>query len=71
MEDRLDVTAEVLGGAEEERALELEDEDPSPLLLTALYMAGILTGYALLTAPEEWQRAWETVRQVWARRRQG
>ena len=44
--------------------------DPSPLLLTALYMAGILAGYALLTAPEEWQRAWQTVR-AWARRRRG
>jgi hypothetical protein len=42
--------------------------DPSPLSLTALYMAGILTGYALLTAPEEWQRAWQTVRRVWNRR---
>ena len=45
--------------------------DPSPLLLTTLYMAGILTGYALLTAPEEWQRAWQSVRQVWDRRRGG
>ena len=45
--------------------------EPSPLLLTALYMAGILTGYALLTAPEEWQRALQTMRQVWHRRRQG
>ena len=45
--------------------------DPSPLVLTALYLAGHLTGYALLTAPEEWQRAWQTVRQVWNRRRGG
>jgi hypothetical protein len=45
--------------------------DPSPLALTALYMAAILGGYALLTAPEEWQRAWQTVRQVWDRRRGG
>lgn len=45
--------------------------DPSPLVLTALYMAGILTGYALLTAPEEWQRGWETVRRVLNRRRRG
>jgi hypothetical protein len=42
--------------------------DPSPLSLTAIYMAGILAGYALLTAPEEWQRAWQTVRRVWSRR---
>ena len=45
--------------------------EPSPLVLTALYMAGIFTGYALLTAPEEWQRAWQTVRQALNRRRQG
>jgi hypothetical protein len=45
--------------------------DPSPLMLTTLYMAAILTGYALLTAPEEWQRAWETVRAAWTRRRRG
>ena len=45
--------------------------EPSPLLLTALYLAGILTGYALLTAPEEWQEAWQVVRQAWTRRRRG
>ena len=45
--------------------------DPSPLVLTSLYMAGILTGYALLTVPEDWQRAWETVREAWTRRRRG
>ena len=45
--------------------------DPSPLLLTAIYMAGILAGYALLTAPEEWQRAWQVVRQTWTRRNGG
>ncbi len=45
--------------------------DPSPLMLTALYMAAIFAGYALLTAPEEWQRAWQTVRQAWTRRRGG
>jgi len=45
--------------------------DPSPLMLTAIYLAGILGGYALVTAPEEWQRAWQTVRQVWTRRRGG
>jgi hypothetical protein len=45
--------------------------DPSPLFLTGLYMAGILSGYALLTAPEEWQRAWQTVRQAWTRHRRG
>ena len=40
-------------------------------MLTALYMAGIFGGYALLTAPEEWHRAWQVVRQVWNRRRGG
>lgn len=49
----------------------LTPADPSPLTLTALYMAGILAGYALLTAPEEWQRTWQAVRQVWTRRRGG
>ncbi|HEX6104349.1 MAG TPA: hypothetical protein VFZ26_02120 [Gemmatimonadales bacterium] len=42
--------------------------DPSPLVQTTVYMAGILAGYALLTRPEEWARAWETVRSVWSRR---
>jgi hypothetical protein len=51
--------------------LYIATSDPSPLMLTALYMAGILAGYALLTAPEEWQRAWQTVRRVWTRRRGG
>ena len=45
--------------------------DPSPLMLTLLYLGGIFAGYALLTAPEEWQRAWQTVRQAWTRRRGG
>ena len=45
--------------------------DPSPLMLTVLYMAGIFGGYALLTAPEEWQRVWQTVRQSWTGRRGG
>jgi hypothetical protein len=47
----------------------IPSSDPSPLSLTALYMTGIVAGYALLTAPEEWQRAWRAVRQVWTRRR--
>ncbi len=42
--------------------------DPSPLLLTAIYLGGILGGYALLTAPHEWQRAWQTVQRAWTRR---
>jgi hypothetical protein len=39
--------------------------DPSPLLPASVYMAGILVGYALLTAPQEWARAWQTVREIW------
>lgn len=49
----------------------MSPDDPSPLALTALYMAGIFAGYALLTAPEEWDRAWQTVRRAWDRRRRG
>jgi hypothetical protein len=45
--------------------------DPSPLVLTLLYMGGMLTGYALLTPAEDWQRAWQTVRRAWSRRRGG
>jgi hypothetical protein len=44
--------------------------DPSPLAQTAVYMAGILMGYLLLTGPEEWERVRETVRAVWTRRRE-
>ena len=43
--------------------------DPSPLVQTAVYMAAMLTGYALVTPHEEWARAWQTVRTVWSRRR--
>jgi hypothetical protein len=43
--------------------------DPSPLAQTAVYMAGILMGYLLLTRPEEWDRVRQTVRAVWTRRR--
>jgi hypothetical protein len=35
---------------------------------TAVYMAAMLTGYALLTPPEEWSRAWHLVRNAWSRR---
>ncbi len=38
--------------------------DPSPLVQVSVYLVGVLLGHALLTAPEEWQRAWETVRAV-------
>lgn len=49
----------------------MASSDPSPLMLTGLYMLGIFGGYALLTAPEEWQRAWRSMKQVWSRRRGG
>jgi hypothetical protein len=45
--------------------------DPSPLVQTAVYMAGILGGYMLLVRPDEWQRAWETIRDTWTKRQQG
>jgi hypothetical protein len=41
--------------------------DPSPLVQTAVYMAGILGGYVLLLRPEEWQRAWDTIRSTWSK----
>jgi hypothetical protein len=41
--------------------------DPSPLVQTVVYMAGMLAGYLLLTEPEEWQRVRETVRDAWMR----
>jgi hypothetical protein len=44
--------------------------DPSPLTQTVVYMAGVLAGYMLLVQPEEWQRAWETIRETWTRRPQ-
>ena len=43
----------------------ISSPDPSPLLQAGVYMAGILSGYALLTPPQEWQRAWQTVRTIW------
>jgi hypothetical protein len=41
---------------------------PSPLVQTAVYMAGVLGGYALLVRPDEWQHAWETIRNTWFKR---
>jgi hypothetical protein len=41
--------------------------DPSPLVQTVVYMAGMLVGYVLLVRPDEWQRAWETIRNTWSR----
>jgi hypothetical protein len=42
---------------------------PSPITQTAVYMAGMLGGYLLLTRPEEWTRVREAVRSVWLRNR--
>jgi hypothetical protein len=44
--------------------------DPSPLVQAAVYMGGILAGYVLLVRPDEWQRAWKTVRNTWTKRPQ-
>jgi hypothetical protein len=46
----------------------LATADPSPLVQTAVYMAGVLAGYMLLVRPDEWQRAWETIRETWTKR---
>jgi hypothetical protein len=32
-------------------------------------MAGVLAGYVLLVRPDEWQSAWETLRNTWTKRR--
>ncbi len=46
----------------------IASSDPSPLVQTAVYMAGVLTGYVLLVRPDEWQSAWETLRNSWTGR---
>jgi hypothetical protein len=45
----------------------IASSDPSPLVQTAVYMAGILGGYVLLVRPDEWQRAWESIRSTWSK----
>jgi hypothetical protein len=45
--------------------------DPSPLVQVSVYLAGVLLGHALLTRPDEWQRAWETVRERLSGRHRG
>lgn len=42
----------------------IPSSDPSPLVQVSVYLAGVLLGHVLLTAPHEWQRAWEMVRAV-------
>ncbi len=46
----------------------IASSDPSPLVQTAVYMAGVLVGYVLLVRPDEWQNAWETIRNTWISR---
>jgi hypothetical protein len=41
--------------------------DPSPLVQTAVYMAGVFLGYVLLVRPDEWQSAWQTLRNTWSK----
>jgi hypothetical protein len=48
----------------------IASSDPSPIVQTAVYMAGVLGGYVLLVRPDEWQSAWETLRNTWTRRRE-
>jgi hypothetical protein len=48
----------------------IASSDPSPLVQTTVYMAGILCGYVLLVRPDEWQRAWQTIRSTWLKRPQ-
>ena len=43
--------------------------DPSPMVQAATYMAGVLVGYVLLVRPDEWQSAWESLRNTWTGRR--
>lgn len=46
----------------------MASSDPSPLVQTAVYMAGVLVGYVLLVRPDEWQNAWETIRNTLTKR---
>lgn len=48
--------------------LVIASSDPSPLVQAAVYMAGILLGYVLLVRSDEWQSAWETIRNTWTKR---
>ena len=47
----------------------IASSDPSPLVQTAVYMGGVLMGYMLLVRSDEWQSAWETLRDSWMKRR--
>ena len=39
------------------------------MVQAAVYMGGVLAGYVLLVRPDEWQSAWESLRNTWSRRR--
>jgi hypothetical protein len=39
------------------------------MVQAAVYMGGVLAGYVRLVGPDEWQSAWETLRNTWSRRR--
>ena len=47
----------------------MASSDPSPLVQTIVYMAGVLCGYVLLVRSDEWQQAWETIRSTWSKPR--
>ena len=49
--------------------LSIASANPSPVVQAAVYMAGMLGGYLLLTRPEEWVRVREAIRAVWFRNR--
>jgi hypothetical protein len=48
----------------------IASSDPSPLVQATVYMAGVLAGYVLLVRPDEWQSAWETIRNTLTKRRE-
>ncbi|HEV8177908.1 MAG TPA: hypothetical protein VGP44_09495 [Gemmatimonadales bacterium] len=39
------------------------------MVQAGVYMAGVLLGYVLLVQPDEWQNAWESLRNSWSQRR--
>jgi hypothetical protein len=48
----------------------IASSDPSPLVQAAVYMGGVLAGYVLLVRADEWQSAWDTLRNTWSKRRE-
>lgn len=47
----------------------IASSDPSPIVQTAVYMAGVLVGYVLLIRPDEWQTARDALRRTWTKHR--